>query len=196
MAINLGQLKKAQNIKILAIAVISVIISIIPLKFTKGLFLKNIKLAGDIKERSQFINQGSNTASLKNTTIPQIEQLRGAIGSLEAKFSANAGEIVADINRFAESANVNLIGISPQDKLEIKIPDSKDIYAELPIEVRLECGFYELLAFLKKIENAGRIILVNEVKIRANPRNTWEHDVALSLALPLGLIPAKNSEGL
>ncbi len=196
MAINLGQLIKAQNIKILAIVVISVIISIIPLKFARGLFLKNIKLAGAIKERSQFINQSANTTSLKNTALPQIERLRGDIASLEAKFSANADEIVADINHFAENTNVNLIGINPQDELEIKIPESEDIYAELPIEVRLECGFYELLAFLKKIENAGRIILVNEVKIRANPRNTWEHDVALSLVLPLGLIPAKNSEGL
>jgi len=191
MAIKLEQLKKAPALKTLAIAVISVIISIIPLKFSKELFLKNTKLRDTIRERARLLERGADTAKLKKSAASEIQRLRQAVESSEANFYANADDIIADINRFADGAKVNLTGIAPLEPLKLKIPDSDDVYVELPINVKLECGFYQLLAFLRELENAQRLILVSEVEIRATPQNIWEHQVDLLLTLPLGPAPAK-----
>lgn len=184
-----SEFKKIGNIKLLAIIIILLIINVSALIKIKALFLDYRQYTADIIKKTRELDQGPKVSSLKQTVNSEIEQINLKVATIKTKFFPGAGELFLWLNRFAEADKISLKAITPSEKKEIKVPNSNDLYLELPVNIKLECNYYQLLSFLKKIESMKNIILVNKIKVQNNPKNIWEHDIELSLKLPLS---AKN----
>ena len=193
MPLKFEELKNKKIIKIVAASIILLIMAIISLKGYGALRSKNIKLKAEITNKRQEISSFSNISSLKAAVNSEIKKLEAKLSSLEKGFpSSNTEEVFSSLNRFVEASQISLKAISPLEKIEIPIPDSKDKYLELPINLKLECSYDQLLAFLNKIENANKIMIVTEVKIQSNPDNIWEHNIELSLKIPMLSLQSRN----
>jgi len=193
MPLKFEELKNKKIIKIVAASIILLIMAIISLKGYGTLNSKNIKLKAEIAKKRQEISSFSNISSLKAAVNSEIKELEAKLSSLEKGFpSSNTEEVFSSLNRFVEASQISLKAISPLEKIEIPIPDSKDKYLELPINLKLECSYDQLLAFLNKIENANKIMIVTEVKIQSNPDNIWEHNIELSLKIPMLSLQSRN----
>lgn len=184
-----NEFKKIESIKLLAIIIILLIINVLALVKIKALFLNYRKHDEDIIKKTRELAQGPKVSALKQTVNSEIEQINLKITAIKNKIFPNAGELFLWLNRFAEADKISLKAITPSEKKEIKVPNSNDLYLELPVNIKLECNYYQFLSFLKKIESMKNIILVNKIRVQNNPKNIWEHDIELSLNLPLS---AKN----
>lgn len=190
--IKIDKLRDPKNIKILAIIIILFLISIISLNNSRALWSKNKQLKNEIIAKTGELTKIPNISPTKETIETQTKELIEKISSFEKRFSPDGEEIFSFLNRFAESAKISLKAISPLDKIEVTIPNSKDImYLELPVNLKLECGYHQLVSFLNKVETAEKIMLVSEIKIQGNPQNIWDHSIELSLKVPMS-ISAKN----
>ncbi len=191
MRIKIEQLKNLKKLKALPAIIILLIIAAISLRGYQALWSKNTKLKGDIIKKREEIAKSANISSLKRTGGSKIKELEEKLSSIENRFSSiNTEEIFSSLNRFVESSGISLKAISPMEKTEVAIPGSKEKYSELPINLKFECGYNQLLSFLDKIENAGKAMSVTEIKIQTNPVNIWEHNIELSLKVPMLTVSA------
>ncbi len=186
---KIEEIQKPQNIKLIAITIILLIMNVLGLSKINALFLNDKELDSDISKRTKELSNFSDISSLKKTADSEIIQTKLEIAAIKDKFFSNVEDIFFSLSRFAEANEISLKAINPLEKVEIKIPNSNDVYLELPITLKLECNFYQLLAFLNNIEALKKTALINKIKIQSDPKNIWEHDIEISLKLPLA---AKN----
>lgn len=168
-------------IPIIILVIIFIIINSVILKNANSLRLKNKKIKAEINKKTEELAKGTNIASVKETLNSEIGQLNLKLSSIEERFFLNPGDIFTYINHFAEATKISLKSIEPREKTQQEIPKSKNLYLELPVNLKIKCDYCQLLAFLNKIETAEKLIMVSEVKIQSDPNNIWEHDIQILL---------------
>lgn len=185
--IKIQALKNLKNIKILAIIIVLLIASVIIIKSSWELWSKNMALKTEVAQKTEELSKGANITSVGQTIDGEIKTLAAKLSQIETKFSSNTEEVFSSLNRFAETSEISLESINPLDKTEVKIPDALYTYLELPIDLELKCGYRQLLSFLNKLERAKKILLVTEIKIQSDPQDIWDHDIQLSLKVPISI---------
>ena len=55
-------------------------------------------------------------------------------------------------------------------------------FVELPVQVKLRCGYYDLVDFLKKIEQADQLMKISNIQVKNNPSHNWEHTVEFAIS--------------
>lgn len=191
MRIKTEAFKNPKNIKVAVVIIILFIIGVSGAKSYKALLVKNQKLKEDSIKKTKEISKGADIPSLKLTINSEIKELGTKLSAIEARFSSNTEEVFSSLNRFIEASEISLKAISPLEKTESGIPNSNDKYFELPINLKVECNYFQLLSFLNKVENASKIMRVTDVKIQSNQDNIWEHNIEISLKVPIVFVSAK-----
>lgn len=177
----------------LPLIIIFLIVSAISFKGYATLWSKNKKLKDEIAKKTEEITKGSGVASLKKTAEVEIKELEAILAAIEKSFpSSNTEEVFSSLNRFIEASQISLKAISPLEKTEVAIASSKDKYLELPITLRFDCSYDQLVSFLSMIEDSNKLMIVTEVKIQSNPSYIWDHNIEVSLKVPMLLFQPNN----
>ncbi|PIU41574.1 MAG: hypothetical protein COS99_04485 [Candidatus Omnitrophica bacterium CG07_land_8_20_14_0_80_42_15] len=112
--------------------------------------------------------------------------------------------LLEELSGMARESNVKIIGIKPTKlntskdtvKKEVvsriradaardankeapKVKKAKASYHEIPISVEAKCGYHQLGVFISKLENANRLLVVNDIEIKTDPMTPREHNVSL-----------------
>lgn len=181
------EIKKGNNIKFTAVIILLLAINVFALSRIAALFSDNMKIKSGIIHKANELSNSPDFLALKATADSKIKQLDSQIASIKNNFFSNVEEIFFSLSRFAETNKISLKAITPSEKNEIKIPNNNDIYVELPITIKFECNFYQLLSFLDNLESLKKTILINKIKIQSISNNVWEHDIELALKVPLSV---------
>ncbi len=184
---NIEAIKKDKNIKFIAVIILLLAINVSALSRIAALFSENIKIKSDIIKKTTELSNFPDFPSLKETANSEIKQEGSKITVITNNFFSNVEEIFFSLSRFAEANKISLKAITPSEKNEVKIPNNNGIYLELPITIKFECSFYQLLSFLDNLESLKKTILINKIKIQSNSNNVWEHDIELALKVPLSV---------
>ncbi len=179
--------KKTKNIKFIAGIILLLAINAFALSRITALYSDDIKIKSEIIKKTKELSNFPDFPSLKKTANSEISKQDSQIAAIKNNFFSNVEEIFFSLSRFAETNKIGLKAITPSEKNEIKIPDNTDVYVELPITIKFECSYYQLLSFLNNLESLGKTILINKVKIQSNSNNVWEHDIELALKIPLSV---------
>lgn len=182
---RIGQLNNPQNIKILVLMIIFLIIVVLGAKESWTLFNKYTKFQSEIAKKTTELARGSDILLQKDKENKEIKDAEDELASFEKKFTANTEELFSMFNRFAENCQFKFKLMKPLESLAIKIPNTENTYFEMPVDLRFEANFQQLLNFLKKLETAPKTIVISALKIRANQTNIWDHDVEMSLYVPM-----------
>ena len=185
---KIGSLTNIKNPKMIAAALAFVVICILVIINCVNLFFSSNKLKDEIDKDRLRLESGKSILTKQGPLKSKLEGIKAKLDSTEAGFSANPEEIFLRLNRSAAESNVTLKTITPLDKKSIKIPDSEDMYIELPVTLKLKSGYQELVSFLRKIEKLNKIIALTEIRIQPDPQNIWKHDVDLSVAIPITVL--------
>jgi len=180
------KLPRVPKIKILIGLVIIIIISPFFFKAYKSLWLRKEKLMAQINKNIGELNKASALYSAQDTLNAEMKRLNSKLSSAEDKFSSGTEEIFVDINRFALECKVSLKAIEPLERTRIEISGRKNPYLELlPLNLRVKCDFRQLMLFLYKIEQSENLMLIGDIKIQSDPRDIWNHDIQISLKVPI-----------
>jgi len=111
----------------------------------------------------------------------EIKELNSKINKYEKKLvgKEQANILIGTLKDITAEAYLKFSSIEPQTAKKFSLDKQKDIYSELPIKVKLKCGYYELIDFIAKIEKAGRLMKITDLQIKNSPGDTWKHDVSL-----------------
>jgi len=179
------ELKKRELIINISAVIIFVIITLALLMACGALWSKNSRLKSEITEKRREIDKQPKIAAVQETSNLEIKQLNLKLSAVEQRLFLNTEDIFMYINRLAETSGLSLKSIEPLEKIKREIPYSKNEYLELPVRIKLKSDYYQLLAFLSKIEEAQKFIMVSDIKIQGDQGNIWEHDIEMSLVAPI-----------
>ncbi len=87
--------------------------------------------------------------------------------------------VLRDLSRIADISGVKIIGIKPLPEKEVGSAYDTDVYKEIPIEIVAVSGYHQFGKFLEDLEAGKRFMLVKDLEIEANPKDSNRHDVRL-----------------
>jgi len=196
---KIGKIKEIKNLNIIIAFVAMLGISLLSFNNSRALGAKYNKLKSEVNSKREELARGSAILTTKDNLESEINRLNLELSSLKEKLFSDPEGILFYINRFAEETKISLNSIEPLERIQLEIPKEgkdnkakpkdkekyiKDI-SQLPVNLKIKCDYYQLISFLKKIETAPKLILVDEIRIRSNPQDTWNHDIQLVLRAPI-----------
>ena len=178
-------LKQFALIKTIIILVIFIAVHALLIINIQKSWAKIVGLKNELANKTTLAQISSSLPSVKKNVENKITELTRNREEIFKKFFNNDEEILKHINRSAEAANVSVKSLEPQDKIKIMSGDKNTTLSELPVKIKLNCDFKQLLIFLAQIENPQKYIRIEEINILNNSQDTWNHSVQLLLKAPL-----------
>ncbi|MBM3248386.1 MAG: hypothetical protein FJZ10_03065 [Candidatus Omnitrophica bacterium] len=179
-----GQFNKEKIKPFVPLAVALVLIIL----FLYFVFLPNNKklqkLATKVASKKQLFTQVERTSQDINLLNENIANLEKEVSQLEERLpeQIEASLLIDTLKDITQESKLQFVSIEPKNTKKYEQVDQKQVYLELPITVRLKCGFNELMDFVKKIESSKRLMKISDLKIRANPQDVWGHDVEVTIS--------------
>ena len=84
---------------------------------------------------------------------------------------------IETLKGITEKAKLKFSSIEPAAVNKYIIKETNDVFVELPIRIRIRCGYYDLVDFIKKIETANQLMKISDLSIKDDASNDWEHSV-------------------
>jgi len=179
--VNIKELKKTDLFN-LALILIFVLANLLFLNTARKIWIKKQEVEAKIQENRRVLNREGNILSTKNPLASEIKKLKSRLSSLKQPFFSSAEEIFMLINRFAEASKISIRKIEPRKRTVHQVPESKERYIELPINLKIKCDYYQLLSFLEKIEEEkDRYIRVSRIEIKSSKEDIWNHNIEVLL---------------
>lgn len=186
MAVSVKTIKldkeKALRSLPLVISSLAIIFLIFYLILPQG--AKLFSLSQEIEnKRSALTIAEKGSANLKETK-KEIEELGKKALELEKVFPRQIETtlLIDTLKDITEESKLKFVSIEPLTQINHELKDQKDYYMELPIKVRLNCNFDELVRFIQKIENSMRLMKIREFSIKSNAQDIWDHNVEVTIS--------------
>lgn len=141
-------------------------------------------LSSLVKSKNLLFSHVESTAQNVDKLREEIAELERKIAGLEERLpeQIEAKLLIDTLKDITKEARIQFVSIEPKKPEKIELVDQQQAYRELPILVRLKCGYNELCEFIKKIENSKRLMKIRDLKIKANPQEIWEHNIELTIS--------------
>ncbi len=90
--------------------------------------------------------------------------------------------IIETLREITEKSKLKFSSLEPLPIKKYVYEPTKSVFVELPVKVKLNCGFYDFVDFLKQIETASQMMKIGDFVIRSNPSSDWDHDIELTIS--------------
>lgn len=87
--------------------------------------------------------------------------------------------LLEDLAATAKKSDVRLISVTPLEADETDVGTGKIYYRSIPITVTAKAGYHQLGHFVNDLEQGGRFITVQDLKVSNDPRTPRLHNVKL-----------------
>lgn len=183
---KLNLLNKLESIdldkkKIILVGVIFLLVIYIDFTYLLKLQLKGIKTLNPkiIKLKKDINNLTKDSAIIQDLKGKSLKGTTGG-GTLKVKKIISPDQLpqlLQDISDVANANQVKLINLT-------KISPSKDAKSdEERISLDLTCDYHHFGAFINALENAGKFMSMEEIKITSDPANYFQQNVKLVLKI-------------
>jgi Tfp pilus assembly protein PilO len=103
---------------------------------------------------------------------------------------ADVPQILKELNGIAERLDIKFVSVKPQKEQGVLLPLGKEVLLQIPINIRLQCGYHQLGVFINQIESSTRFMKITKLKIHTEQRNIWQHQVELDIS-SYNLVPTE-----
>jgi len=90
--------------------------------------------------------------------------------------------IIDTLKEITEKSRLKFSSLEPLPLKKYRIEGTSNTFVELPIHVKLNCGYYDLVDFLKKIETADQLMRISDLNMRSSATSDWEHTIEFSIS--------------
>lgn len=90
--------------------------------------------------------------------------------------------LIETLEEITKQSKLKFSSLEPSPIKKYELKETNDVFVELPVKIRLKCGYYELVDFLKKIETAKQLMKVADLSIRDDPAQDFEHNIEFSIS--------------
>ena len=144
-----------------------------------------------IGSASREIKEKDTSMTVLKRGSQDMSKLKKDLDALEAKAIeldqrlpslAETNMLIDSLKAITQESKLKFTSIEPMASIKSEITESGDAYYELPIRIKLTCGFFEATDFLNKIEGNKRLMKISGLAVRTNPGDPWSHYVEIVIS--------------
>jgi len=148
-------------------------------------------LSGRISDTSAQIQQKENAIQRAKTSPQALENIEKEMAQIQSKVDsyqqklegvADVPKILRDLNQIAELQRIRFVSVTPMERKQIALPGGEEFILQVPIRIKLQCGYHTLGIFINQIENFPRLMKVTDLRITADTKDVWSHQVELAVS--------------
>ena len=127
-------------------------------------------------------------ASRSNTDLDKVkkdfEDIKKKADNLENRLPTRIKTtfIIETLQEITKQSKLKFSSLEPASIKKYNLEETKETFVELPVRVRLNCGYWDLIDFLRKIESASQWMKITDLNIKDDPSSEWEHSVEFSIS--------------
>ncbi|HOW35910.1 MAG TPA: type 4a pilus biogenesis protein PilO [Candidatus Omnitrophota bacterium] len=143
-----------------------------------------LTLSRDIQEKENIVTSVTRNSADFSRTKAQIRDLLKKATELEGKMPTrtNTNLIFDTLQEITKRSKLKFSSLDPLPIKKHTLEQTNDLFIELPVRVRLNCGYYDLIDFLGKIETADQLMKITDLSIKDDPGQEWDHAIELSIS--------------
>lgn len=178
--LDLSKIKKEHLVLICAILAVVIVFAAYKNIFTP--------LLGKIKDVSVQKQQRQRDIQKAKVGPEVLKELEEELDEIKARIDyyrqgllvkPDVPQILKELNQIAERLRIKFVSVNPLERKETILPGAGELLLQIPIRIKLQCGYHELGIFINKIENLPRFMKITELKINADSGNIWTHQAEL-----------------
>ena len=148
------------------------------------LSLKLISLSQEILRKQNEITTVSRSKADVVKTKEDLVVFRKKVAEFENKLPTRLKNtlLTETLQEITSRSKVKFDALEPQSVKRFSLEATKDVFVELPVKVKLNCGYYEMVDFIQKIETANQFMKITDLRIKKNPAAEWEHAIELTIS--------------
>jgi len=124
------------------------------------------RLNREVEKSANNIYQVKSNWALKESYLSNRDNIKGEISKIRAKIisSQEDSKVFSFISASSKDFQVNIYSLSPEKLQDYALTNSGD-FKYLPIQIKAESGFHNLLGFLNYLQKSKYLFGVNELQI-------------------------------
>ncbi|MBN2096909.1 MAG: type 4a pilus biogenesis protein PilO [Candidatus Omnitrophica bacterium] len=147
-------------------------------------------LAGKIKAVSEQIEERKRTAQLGEISPQALKDLEKETKAIRAQLdyyqdrlsaTPDVPQLLKELNQIAERLKIKISSVTPFSREETLLPGKTELLLQTPLKIKMQCGYHELGIFINRVENSPRFMEITGLKINADSKDIWQHQVELEL---------------
>ncbi|MFZ5800468.1 MAG: type 4a pilus biogenesis protein PilO [Candidatus Omnitrophota bacterium] len=145
---------------------------------------KILRIYGEIREKSDIMVTKERTyfdlVKLKKELVDLEKQAADYDRRLPVLVETNM--LIDSLKAITRQSRLKFTSIEPIGVVNFDLPETGDYYYELPIRIKLKCGFFDLLDFMQRIEVSKQLMKVTALAVKSDPESPWEHNVEIVIS--------------
>ena len=144
---------------------------------TNALF-KSSRSVREIRDNMELVKSRLNRMDALNKKLEKLRvEYKGYSKQLPSE--KEMSRLLEDLAATAKKSDVKLISVTPLEADETDKTSGKIYYRSIPITVTAKAGYHQLGHFVNDLEQGGRFITIQDIKITNDPRTPRLHKIKL-----------------
>ncbi len=144
-------------------------------------------LSGTFREMNTKMNDIKREARLavnRGILANQSNRMKLEFDNYQKRISSDSSpnKMLEELTAIAESLRINIIGVEPLPVVKNEIAGVAGYYAQMPLRIRLRCGYHEFGRFIARIERSAILMKIERLSMRDDPKDIWRHDIDLTVS--------------
>ena len=146
---------------------------------------------GNLAKVSRTARDLKNNITLVNSRLERLDEMKAKLENLKKEQVGYATQLPAEkeVPRFLEGlagiareSNVKILSVTPHE-LTAKSTENKSgqYYGAMPIAITAKSGYHQMGRFINNLEEGGRFITVEDIKIQYDNNFPRKHNVQMVL---------------
>ncbi len=148
------------------------------------LSLKLISLSqGIIRKQNEIttaVRNKSDTAKMND----DLAIFRKKVDEFENKLPTRVKNtlLTETLQEITSRSKVKFNALEPQSVKRYEIEETNDAFVELPVKVKLNCSYFDMVDFIQKIETASQFMKITDLRIKNDPSDEWDHAIEMTIS--------------
>ena len=145
---------------------------------------KYFSLSKEFEDKKSSISLVSRSNTDLDKVKKDFDKVRDKAKNLENRLPSRMKTtlIIETLQEITKQSKLKFTSLEPAPIKKYTLEETNETFVELPVRVRLNCGYWDLIDFLKKIESAGQLMKITDLNVKDDPSSNWEHSIDFSIS--------------
>ena len=146
--------------------------------------VKLISLSNRIVENQGYITLADRSNADVLTMKQDLEGFKQKVAEFENKLPKRLKTtlIIETLQEITRKSKLQFSSLEPLPIKKYELKETGDVFVELPVKVKLNCSYYDLIEFIKQIETAAQLMKITDLTIKDDPNFEWKHVIEFSIS--------------
>lgn len=147
-------------------------------------FARLERVSHEISEKETAIITATRSNADLDNMQKDLEIFKGKVVEFESRLPKRLKTtlIIETLQEITKQSKLKFNSLEPAPIKRYVLEETKDVFVELPVRVRLNCGYWDLIDFLAKIETANQLMKITDLVIRKDPASEWDQQIEFTIS--------------